>query len=53
LAAAAIIGAVTMYGTVQVIGTKVDVLGAQVQELKADQKKMPDTITSLRVAAGK
>jgi len=50
---AAIIGAVTMYGTVQVIGTKVDVLHIQVQELKADQKKMQDTITSLRVAVGK
>lgn len=53
LAEAAIIGAVTMYGTVQVIGTKVDVLQAQVHEVKTDQKKMQDTITSLRVAVGK
>lgn len=50
---AAIIGAVTMYGTVQVIGAKVEVLSAQVTELKADQKKMQDTITQLRVAVGK
>lgn len=50
---AAIIGAVTMYGAVQVIGAKVDALSTQVIELKQDQKKMQDTITQLRVAVGK
>lgn len=50
---AAIIGAVTMYGTVQVIGAKVELLSIQVNELKADQKHMQETITQLRVAVGK
>lgn len=50
---AAIIGAVTMYGTVQVLSTEIKGLSIQVAELKQDQKKMQDTITQLRIAVGK
>ena len=50
---AAIIGAIAMYGTVQVLSAEIKGLSVQVSELKQDQKKMQDTITQLRVAVGK
>lgn len=45
----AIIGGVALFGTVQVLGERIDNLKAQVTELRTEQRVMQDTMADLRV----
>ena len=45
----AIIGGVVLFGTVQVLGERIDNLKLQVTELRSEQRMMQGTIADLRV----